>query len=73
MLVKSKIGKNNILVNVSWKECPTYQCFSPHEYQHKGRTIDGKDNGWTDKYYSCSHRNYHGCPDTPKLRGKHHE
>ena len=64
MLVKFK----NIKVDVFSAECLNYQCFSPHKYSHQGRTIDGKDNSWADKHFSCSHRNYHGCPDNPKLK-----
>lgn len=64
MLVKYK-GK---YVSVAEKNCPKYSCFSPHYYIHKGKTIDGKSNDWTDKQLSCSHRNFHGCPDYPKKK-----
>lgn len=56
----------NIKVDVSREECRYFQCLSPHKFQHYGKTIDGKSNNSQDKHYSCSHRNYHGCPDNPK-------
>lgn len=59
MIVTTKKMK----VDVSSVECPNYVCFSPHRYWHEGRTIDGKNNACQDKHYSCSHRNYHGCPE----------
>ena len=68
MLIKIKYYGKRIQVDVSQKECVYYQCFSPHKYTHYGQTIDGKSNNNQDKGYSCSHRNYHGCPDNPKHR-----
>lgn len=64
MSVIVKFGK--IKVYVSEKNCINYTCFSPHQYEHYGTTIDGEKNNWVDKHYSCSHRNYHGCPEIRK-------
>ena len=68
MIIRIKQGNKYIDVDVSNSNCHKYKCFSPHKYTHTGQTIDGKQNNRTDKYYSCSHRNYHGCPDSPKLK-----
>lgn len=53
------------LVDVVCKDCPKYECFVPHHWQHLSRTIDGKNSGYSDNYYSCAVRNYNGCPETP--------
>jgi len=65
--IKNSEGKK-IKVDVSRAECKDFQCLSPHRYTHTGQTIDNKNNDWQDKEFSCSHRNYHGCPDFPKLK-----
>lgn len=67
MLIKIKRNKKTIVVDVSSKDCYKYRCFSPHKYTHYGKTINGTENNYQDDYYSCSHRNYHGCPDNPVL------
>lgn len=68
MIIRIKQGNKYINVHVSSINCSKYTCFSPHKYQHKNKTIDRKSNNWQDNYFSCSHRNYHGCPDKPKLK-----
>jgi len=67
VIVIKNISGKKIKVDVSQKECKNFQCLSPHKYQHYGTTIDGKSNNTQDTFYSCSHRNYHGCPDEPKI------
>ncbi len=69
MKIKYKLGNKIIIVDVKNDNCKKYKCFSPHKYTHQQRTIDGKPNNWTDRHYSCSYRNYHGCPDKPKIKG----
>ncbi len=64
MFVKSN-GKK---VDVSREECVKFCCFSPHKYTHRRQTIDGKANNWQNKKYSCSHRDFHGCPDEPEVK-----
>ena len=68
MFIKIKQNKKYIKVDVSREECRNFQCFSPHQYTHMGQTIDGLSNNWRETDYSCSHRNYHGCPEKPKNR-----
>jgi len=68
MIIKVKHDGKFIKVSVSYPDCPEYQCFSPHKYEHKGTTIDEKQNNWTDKNYSCSYKNYNGCPDKPRKK-----
>lgn len=68
MFIKIKKNKKYIKIDVSREECKNFQCFSPHKYTHHRTTIDGKSNNWQDEEYSCSHRNYHGCPDIPKRK-----
>ena len=61
MLIKTKYAGKMITVEVSEEDCPLYECFSPHKYQH--RSYNRTEGSMTDDtYYSCSHRNYHGCP-----------
>jgi hypothetical protein len=68
MDIKIKYDGKTITVSVSKKECKNYTCFVPHKFEHYGRTIDGESNNYTDKFYSCANRNYHGCPDMPKSK-----
>ena len=65
VITKNRDGKK-IKVDVSQRGCAGFQCFSPHKYQH--RSYNGTEGSMTrsDKDYSCSHRNYHGCPEEPK-------
>ena len=65
--MKIKVKKIGV-VDVSCKDCPKYDCFSPHYYQHRNQTIDGETVTNTDKELSCSYRNYNGCPDKPKIK-----
>jgi hypothetical protein len=62
--MKIKIKKENkiIEVEVLRKECQKYKCFSPQYWITQ--SID-YNHTQVDKYYSCSNRNYHGCPDKP--------
>ena len=64
------VNGKRIIVDVSQRECPTFSCFGFHKYQHRGALMGGgsKSSG-TDNFYSCPHRNYHGCPDKPKIKG----
>lgn len=66
MKIKVKLNGKMIEVDVSYYNCEEFECFSPSRYQH--RSYNGTEGSMTstDKYYSCSHRNYHGCPDHPK-------
>lgn len=60
--VKSESGRK-IEVDVSEENCAIYRCFSPHKYQHREHSMDGSVKIIQDKFYSCSFRNYHGCPE----------
>ena len=68
MFIRIKKNQKTILVDVSGSDCYRYRCFSPHKYTHYGKTMDNKENIHQDDYYSCSHRNYHGCPDKPVVK-----
>ncbi len=68
MNIRIKYNGKFIKVLVSRKECPTFECFVPHKYQHHGQTIDSKSNDWQDKHWSCANNNYHGCPDIPRIK-----
>jgi len=63
MKIKTKYWDKLIEVDVSNKLCPDYSCFSPQKFTHQNKTIDGGTSTYQDNFYSCSHRNYHGCPD----------
>ena len=74
MFVKIKQNDKTIQVEVNRRECINYWCFSPHRFWHLMRAIDGADNSYQDDHYSCSYRNYHGCPDHPiKIKGERNE
>lgn len=62
MNIKFKIGKKLFECDVADKKCKLKKCFSPQKYLHYRQSIDGKSYAERDNYYSCSHRNYHGCP-----------
>jgi len=66
MIIKHK----KIKCDVSKEHCYKLTCYSPHKYTHYSTTIDNKNTSNQDKYYSCSHRNYHGCPDNPEIKKK---
>jgi hypothetical protein len=55
-------------VCVSSKECLMFECYAPHKYQHRSYNETEGSMTSTDKHFSCSTRNYHGCPEHPKLR-----
>lgn len=55
-------------VDVSRKKCLSYECYSPHLYQHRSYNDSEGSMISQDKFYSCSHRNYHGCPENPKTK-----
>lgn len=63
MFVQIKREKKKIKVEVSERDCPLYACFSPHHYQHLNYNPRTGSVTYADDFYSCSHRNYHGCPD----------
>ena len=63
MFITIKLDGKKIKVDVSDIDCPTYTCFSPHKYQHRNYNQTEGSMTSEDKYYTCSHRNYHGCPD----------
>jgi len=67
MKIKTKVNNKKIEVEVSRPTCAQYECFSPSKFNHYGKSIDGSQSSWQDKFYSCLHRNYHGCPDEPKI------
>lgn len=62
MKIKIKCGKKIIQCEVVGEECISKICLSPHKYIHNNKTIDGTNSTYQDKFYSCSTRNYHGCP-----------
>jgi len=66
MIITINQGGKKIKVDVSAKQCPSYTCFAPHQYQHRSYNQSEGSMTMTDTFYSCSHRNYHGCPDNPK-------
>jgi len=68
MIIKIKQNNGFIKVNVSRTNCKNFKCFVPHKYQH--RNYNGTEGSMirSDTYYSCSNRNYHGCPDNPELK-----
>lgn len=70
MEIKIKIEGKRVMCDVSDKECVKRPCFAPHRYTHYGRSIAGEDCSYQDKNYSCSTRNYHGCPDKALLSAK---
>jgi hypothetical protein len=63
MFVTVKREGKKVKVAVSEKNCPTYVCFSPHIYQHRSYNQTEGSMTSEDDFYSCSHRNYHGCPE----------
>lgn len=66
-IMEIKDKKLKAVVNVSEKECPLYTCYSPHKYRHQSVK---SNTSYQDDFYSCSHRNYHGCPENP-IRKEH--
>jgi len=52
-------------VSVSSSECISYKCYSPHKYQHRSYNETEGSMTSTDKHFSCSNRNYNGCPEKP--------
>ena len=70
MIITVSYWGKKIKVDVNEANCFKYKCFAPHKYRHQQRTIDGQDSGHQDKDYSCSNRNYHGCPDTKEIKEK---
>jgi hypothetical protein len=67
MTIRVKHGNSYIQCDVSEADCKKYECLSPHKYTHYVGSVHGNSID-TDKYYSCSHRNYHGCPVSPKFK-----
>ncbi len=68
MFVKVKIENKVQKVDVCCTDCPYYKCFSPHKYQHRSYNATEGSMTYVDEHYSCSYRNYHGCPDKPARR-----
>jgi len=62
MIITIKQSGKKIKVEVSDSNCPSYICFSPHKYQHRSYNHTEGSMTSVDNYYSCSYRNYHGCP-----------
>lgn len=62
MKIKIKYCGKIIQCDVSNENCKSKSCLSPHKYIHKNKTIDGTLSTYQDDFYSCSTRNYHGCP-----------
>ena len=66
--IKTDEGKY-ITVSVSKPECPSYKCFGYHRFQHRGAAgKSGSVCSGLDSFYSCPHRNYHGCPMNPEKK-----
>jgi len=70
MFITIKQSGRKIKVDVSSKDCPSYTCFSPHKFQH--RSYNNAEGSMTnsDNYYSCSYRNYYGCPDNKTKKNR---
>ncbi len=64
MIIETKQTGKKIQVDVSNEQCELYSCFSPHKYQHRQYNETEGSMTNSDNYYSCSYRNYYGCPET---------
>ena len=54
-----------------WNEdIKNYNCLHVGKWLHQNKSIDGMQSSYRDNYYFCLHRDYHGCPDEPKVRAK---
>ena len=70
MIIRKKRNGKIMKIDVSDVNCTEYACFSPHYYTHKSKSIDGKSQDWQNQKLSCSHRDFHGCPEHPKRRDR---
>ena len=64
---KDKLINKSVMCDVASLECKNYECLHVGKWLHQNimdETI------YRDDYYSCLHRNYHGCPEEPKKRAK---
>lgn len=68
MKIRMRYGNKFIFVEVSRSECRKFECLAPHKYQHGSNYKVSMKSTDADKHYSCANRNYHGCPDNPKLK-----
>lgn len=68
MKIKIIFGKKRIYCEVNEIDCKNRSCLSPHKYIHQNKAIDGTLSTYQDDFYSCSYRNYHGCPDVVERR-----
>lgn len=59
--IRTDDGKR-IEVDVSDRCCPKRPCFGWHKWQVRSTTCSGSKSAGSQSYWSCPHRNYHGCP-----------
>lgn len=67
MEIKIKRLGKYIKCEVADELCRKKSCLSPHKFTHINKSIDGVHTTWQDNFYSCSVRNYRGCPDENKI------
>jgi hypothetical protein len=65
-----KVVDKNVMCDVAKFECKNYDCLHVGKWRHQNKSIDGAQSSYYDNFYSCLHRNYHGCPGEPKLKAK---
>ena len=63
-----KWRNKTVLCDVASRECGNYECLHVGEWLHQNKSIDGVQSSYRDNFYSCLYRNYHGCPDKPKIK-----
>lgn len=67
MKIKVKLNNKYVLCDVANPECKGYKCLHIGKWLHQSKNIDGVQSSYRDNFYSCLHRNYHGCPDNKLL------
>lgn len=67
---RKKVITKTVECDVANFECKNYDCLHVGKWLHQNKSMDGMQSSYRDNYYSCLHRNYHGCPDEPKVRTK---
>ena len=67
---KKKFTDKFVMCDVANLECKNYECLHVGKWLHQNKGMEGSQSSYRDDYYSCLHRNYHGCPDEPKKRAK---
>ena len=67
---KKKWIDKKVMCDVASFECKNYDCLQIGKWRHHNKSINGATSSYTDNFYSCLYRNYHGCPDEPKVRAK---